>query len=493
MVFKFFVFAILAILWWGALWLALPIGWLQGTMPSFVAIHIGPPLLPLALWWSGRRAWGWRAKRAENRAEEAEKAEDQAALEAAQAAHQKDQALRRVHVDCRAVWAAVAQVPDWFADGANQCVVLEQDPETLPRAGRGAALIASLKQVFSAAFVQCEAAVWLPVVLGSDDPAQQQEQVEQAWYQAVAESGIERFPQNPVCMNLPGSGELPDRLIALFEHDPDLPAAILVGMDSPLAERLQFEKSDSKARLGHAVVALLFGRSGLVVPEHTGSASGERDADPLTPYWEREPNPEADPPLWRRIPPPFRSALLGLAPFATLHRSGAASGLEPKRESVLTRQISGAIQDASVNAALRDLPFKAPEKKAGKKAQKKPAEQEAEKEAQEEAQEKPAKLGSLDLGWFVHNCGSSFRLGSFSNALRHCGCEIDPLDEASNMDEEVGDVGAARGVLMLAEALVRVAQLQKPALTAGFNADNSIGIGLACPVPKLESPPTKQT
>jgi hypothetical protein len=476
MLFKLIVLAVLAALWWGALWFALPIAWLQGTMPSFIAIHVAPPLLAVAAWWSGKRIGSWRADRAEKRAKDAQAAEKEAALQADMAAHQALLKERHVHVQCRAVWAGVAQAPDWFAEGASQCWLLEYGSDAFLKNDLKDALISSLTQTFEEAFTQCEATVWLPVKLASSHP-QLQGWVEQAWHQAVKGVNVEHFPPNPDCSALSGIGVLPDRLIALFEDDPNLPAVIVVDMDSPLAEMGELQKPDPEAKLGHAVVAMLFSPPGQT---SAGVATSEPSKDPLLPYWERELD-FADSPLWQRIPPSLRPTLWKNEPFATLHRSHTARELEPKRESVLTQQISGTIRQASINANLRDLAFK-PKEPEKEKTQE-------ESEAEQEAEEKPLKLGSLDLGWFVHNSGSSFRLGALSNALRHCGCETDPLDEAGNLEKEFGDVGTAQGALILAEALVRVAQLQKPVLAACFNEDNSINVGLVRPFSEPEPEP----
>jgi hypothetical protein len=190
----------------------------------------------------------------------------------------------------------------------------------------------------------------------------------------------------------------------------------------------------------------------------------------MTPYWERELKSEADLPHWHRIPQPLRLDFWNSAPFAMLHKSSTASKLELKRGSTLTRQIRDAIKDACINAGLRDLPF--------------------EEEAQKQAQANPAEPEPLDLGWFVHNSGSTYQFVALVSALMDCGCEIDPLEEAGDITKEYGDVGAAHGVLMLTEALIRVAQLQIPVLTAQFGEKNSIEIGLIRPFP--ENPPTEQ-
>ncbi|MDR3212504.1 MAG: hypothetical protein LBT71_01080 [Azoarcus sp.] len=63
------------------------------------------------------------------------------------------------------------------------------------------------------------------------------------------------------------------------------------------------------------------------------------------------------------------------------------------------------------------------------------------------------------------------------------GCELDVLEETNNLDKEHGDVGAARGVLMLAEAIILAAQLQKPVLAAEFGEGDAVAMGLVRPLP----------
>ena len=476
MIFRLLLFAILVVLWWGALWFALP-GWLQGSMPSLVGVHVGPPLLLVTVWWTGKRAWAWRVERVKKRAKETEVAEKKATQEAAKAAHLQAQEQLRVPVECRAITAAVLkvpEVPDWFEEGAAGCALAELTPEVLQGRGYEDALISSLDQVFEITFSQCPASVWLPIALVSDDPAQQR-LIGEVWRQAVELLKIEHHPPEPDFMPLSGGGEIADRLIALFENAPDLPAVVLIGMDSPFTKMPQMEEFNlSKTKLGHAVIVMLVSRSGLDAPGSVESASIEHDKNPMTPYWERERRRDTDSPPWQRIPPLLRSSLWELVPFATLHRSGTAHDLEKKRNSILTRQIHETILDACVRAGFHDLPFEPAG--AGEDAQAKPDGPEKNMQAKPE-ESKPLE----QLGWFVHNCESA-RFGALCTALGECGCEIDPFAEASNLEEAHGDVGVAHDVLMLAGALIRVAQLQQPVLAVGFKPDNSIGIVLARPI-----------
>ena len=467
--FKFLCIAILAVLWWAALWLVLPIGWLHGTLPSFIAVHIAPPLLPVAAWWAGKRAWAWHKTRVKERSEKMVAAEKEAAHEAAKAAHLEDMEHRHAHVECRAVWAEFAPMPDWAKDGAKQCTLLAQTPKTIQGTGRKAALISSLQRVFAAAFAQCEAAVWLPVMLLGDDP-EPLEWVAIAWNQAIAQCEIQNFPPQPDCEFLSSNSEILDRLIAMFADDPGLPAVILAGMDSPLADSALMGYSNADEN-GHAVIAVLLSRQALMAPPddvQTNSSEPE-DENHLLPYWERK--HKADTPQWERIPPPLRQVFWGLSPIAALRRSSAVSALESEWESVQNRQIRDAIHDAFIHAGLLDWPFK---------------EEKSEKESTQAEQAKPKEPEPLKLGWFVHDSNDGARLAMLILALENCGCERISLSaETSNPQKEHGNTGMARSVLMLAEALVRAAKLQKPVLAAETDERGQMRFRLARPLEEV--------
>ncbi|WP_255992271.1 hypothetical protein [Chitinolyticbacter albus] len=463
-------------LWWALVWYVLPIDLRQLSVPSLVLLHIGPPLLFSAAWSVFKRVRTSRAAKAAEAAAAAQAAEQQAKVDAAKAAHEAELKRRRTHVECRAVWSAMPKVPDWHEGDPAQCLMLEQDQAEVAGVGREAALAPSLQQVFEAALLQSEAVAWLPihVLPGRDlDGVTQLELVKQAWQQAVVACGIEQVPAQPDCKFLPGSEQVADRVIALFENDPSLPAMVLLGLDSPLgdepedddfadepdAETLALRRHIGKP--GHAVAAVLLSRPGLVTFVDPDAGLAERNSDdPYTPYWEQDHGREASSAQWGRVPPPLQPGLVAMAPFAALHQSRSAyrqGGLD--KGNVLARQIQSLVEGVLVNATLRDLPFDSSEAK------------EAE---------------PLELGWLVHNSGGvdvgGIRLAAIASALHYFGCEINPVDEASNLVVEHGDVGAARSVLLLAEALIRVAQLQKPVLVAEFDGNDSIGIGLMRPV-----------
>jgi hypothetical protein len=367
-------------------------------------------------------------------------------------------------------WAEATEkedsLPKRLKGGMPQYEWLEASPE----GGADAAPTSSLREIFSGALSQCASLAWLPTYClpgqGAGENAVRQEMIRQARLHALGMAGIENPSPPPDCAILPGSGGLEDRIIALFEDDPALPAAILIGMDSSLVDAAQQAPG---SRLSHAVAALLFTRPGLAAPSdaQVAAARHQHEADgPMMPFWEREQAhkqarvAEASP-MWGSMPLALQPEFLkNFPPLATLHRTGAIREPAPKR-GALAQQIHEAVQAALIRAGLRDLP---------------PADA---AEGEEGAPPKPKEPAPPDFGWLVHDAWPD-GLAALAAALAGLGCELDPLGEASDVTSEHGDAGEVRGMLMLAESLIRAALLQKPVLMAGFG-DGGISAGVARP------------
>jgi hypothetical protein len=480
-------FIVFALLWWAVLWFAPSAGVdLSRLSPgALLAWHGGPPLAAATLWWTFRRVWAWRANRRKEVAEKIRAEEQEKTREAARQAHRQKLAQRRACVACRAVWAAIPDIPDWY-ESAPTSMLLQQDAEQVRGAGRETALFASLEKVFRKVFWQSEAFAWLPLYIASGDGLSGRippERVAEAWRRALAaERGdIESVPPQPECGLLPGEGDVVSRVLDLFERDPVLPAFILLGMDSPLGDA---QDGDDFAavrqarrqgpRPGHAVVAMVLSRPGLSVllgdarPPGKGNPPGKGEGGPdMRPYWER-PREEAGEFQWRI---PLLPDFWALMPFATLHRSRRTSGVD-----TMASRIRAALEDAQIDAGLRDWPFR---------------DEASVKDEEPEKDEAPPLSGEtrpLELGWLVHDAGDAkdagmaTRLVGITAALSHFGCEIDPQAGAGNVLNEYGNTGAARDVLMLAVALIRAAQLQKPTLVAMFDDGGSASLGFVRPV-----------
>ena len=420
---------LLFILWWAALWLALPVEWLQGGLFSFALLHLLPPLSVIGVWNLFKRARVWYAARMERIAAGKEATEHKNQQDAAQSAQQKTQAHRQSYIECRAVWAAVLKTPTWHDGKPERVRFIEQNAKALD-----ADLYSSLEQVLAELWARCPACAYLPVIL-ADDP-DQAEWIERIWSQIAAASPVEeQCPAQLDCRNLPGSGALAERLITLFESDSDLPAALLLGMGSSLWN------PDEKYP-GQAVVLVLVSRPGLSIPEGAEPDDGSDVEDVMRPFWERRPRQEKDDSLWGRIPLYLRrDLLLEAPPFAALHRPVTAELLPGMKRDARVQCVRAAVGEAFVNAAL-----------AGNAEPPEP-------------------------GWLVHDSDDLARFSAISVALSDF--ELNPIGEASKLLDEFGNVGAAREALILAVGLIRAAQLRKPVLLAGSGEGAGIALGVS--------------
>ncbi|MDR3086495.1 MAG: hypothetical protein LBU45_00840 [Azoarcus sp.] len=461
MIVRLLLFCILVALWWAALWFDLPVdhdthasvvilrNLSQLSLPALVMLHVLPPPMAVLVWFLCKRLWAWRKNRAKQAADKAGADQKQAARKEAAAQRQQVLERRRASLECRGEWAVVPKKPEWCE---AEAVIMEQDAESVQENGREAATRNALEQIFGAAFGQCAAIAWLPVLVvpGGDAESTQLETLNQPWHQAVKAWDIENAPLQPDCKFLSGSGEIIDRVIAQFENDPGLPALILLGMDAP-----------SSGASGHAVAAVLLSRPGLSVEAEAASRALNPD-NPYTPYWER--NRISIKSQWGRIPVPLQPLFLqDTQPLASLHRSCSLSGLAFERAAALKKQFQEILGEALINAALRE-PL--------------PEEDEDGKPEQSSAGE----AAPLELGWVVHDNGDVTGLTALTYALSCFDCEISLTSGADDLMTEHGDVGTSRGVLMLAEALIRVRQLQKPVLVVGFDETDEIGVGVIRPL-----------
>ncbi|WP_035055100.1 hypothetical protein [Andreprevotia chitinilytica] len=470
-----FFFGGLTAAWWALVWFVLPVDLRRLSVPTLISLHILVPIILMTVVVLWRR---WREKRAAVAAQaaiDAQAAEQAARIKAARETHEAELQARRVHLDCRGVWlASTAPVPAWYDDAQPHCIVLESDAAEAQGAGWQPALSAPLQQTFEQLFSATPAAAWLPVYLlpsQKQDGVTQIELVKTAWQAAIANTAVTRAPAQPDCKFLPGSGPIPDRLLALFGNDPGLPAALLLGCDSPLglaepADEFSDEPSQAErdyqrwhGKPGQAVAISLFSRPGLATT-YADELPASPGADPYQPYWEQQHGREAAQVAWGRVPPVLQAGLLELAPVAALFGAKQlykADGLG--KGNALTRQIQTTLEAALINARLRDLPFDPP-----------PADTEP---------------PTPEIGWLVHNsggvdCGGG-RLAAIASALSYFGCELNPIDEASNLVVEQQDVGAARAALSLAVAAMRVAALQSPVVTADFDGQDTLNVCVLTP------------
>ncbi|AOX99925.1 hypothetical protein [Jeongeupia sp. USM3] len=453
----------LAVLWLGVLGFVIPFNASAISAPRLFGLLVLPPMLfalGIALW----RRWRAAKEQADQEAEAAAQAAAQTERVAqARASHDAELCERQHAVDCRAVWVDVIAdpLPAWCDDAPAQTAWLASEPAD-GEEERAQALSTALAQVFEAALAEAPGLAYLPlyVLAGhAQDGRAMLEQTRTAWIEAAEASGLE-LPV-PTGKFLPGNGSINDRVIALLRNDPTQPGLLVLGCDSPLAAQPEADEFDPvdpqqaenqrwSGQPGQAVVLQLFTRPGLQAAE-AGETSQDQ-ADPYQPYWERTQQRDGDAGGWGRVPAEWQAGLMALAPIARVHQSrelyqedGLAKG------NKLSQQLRGTVEAALINAALRPLPFD------------------------------PAEAGddqSHELAWLVHNCGGvdvgGSRLAAVATVLSYFQSELNPINDASNVVTEFGDVGGARGALLNAIAITRAAALQKPVLIAEFGAHNQM-------------------
>ena len=452
-------------LWCLVLWYVLPVDLSALSIPALIGAHIGPPLLVEVGWFAFKRIRVARAKKKEALAEKTGEASKQAEIDSARAAREAELRHRRAYAECRKLWLDIVGDPT-LLEGVPGGQFMLSARQGVPGSGSKTVLPAALRNVFESMLSE-EYSAWLPIYLvpGHRDDAQRLKWIAQTWQEAAAIHGIETRCQ---CAMLPGKGSVTDRVIDLFENDSEIPALILMGVDSPLADGTGSPNDDEadadpkqSAPLGHAVVAVQLNRPGLGLPDIKAASAERKAAGVYTPYWERGDMSARLATGWGEMPEKYLPVFLDIKPFAALCRSRPVTCPERRYLPALQE----ALENALIDAGVQKLPF----------------EREQDGKAPEEAPEPP------DLGWLVCNNGAGdgqtvlSRHARLVTGVLGLGCELDLTGERTVLDEKCGDVGAACSVLILAAAMARAAKLQKPVLTAEFSEGDEIVLSLARP------------
>ncbi|GHD57829.1 hypothetical protein [Jeongeupia chitinilytica] len=459
----------LAVLWLGLLGFVIPFNAGAMSAPSLFALLVLPPMLfalGIACW----RSWKTKREAAKQQADVDAQAKAQADRVAqARQTHDAELHERQHFAECRAVWANVVaeSMPAW-CDTAPAQALWTQGAPIAEVSERTAAIAEALSETLASAITETPALAWLPLYVlpgqGQDGRALL-EQVRLSLHDALIEAGHDEAATT-ACKFLPGNGSLNDRVIALLRNDPTQPGLLLLACDSPLAEQPdedEFEPLDPQqvelqrwhGKPGQAVVLQLFTRAGLAAPVVTADTTSD-EADPYQPYWERDHGRKDDASGWGRVPGQYRAGLTDLPPIARIHLSRELySDSALPTGNKLSQQLRATVEGALINACLRPLPFD------------------------------PAESGddrSHTLAWLAHNCGGvdvgGSRLAAVATVLSYFESELNPINDASNVVTEFGDVGGARSALLNAIAITQAAQLQQPVLIAEFDGETRIVSGV---------------
>lgn len=467
--------------WWGLLWLVLPrLGWLnwQSVSPTAILLaHLAPPAMlsaAIRVWSHLKEA---RAKLAEQQQAAAEEDERQASRDAARERHYAALRERQQAASCRWLWARalpVKDAPEWTAELAAGCAWSEMDRETLERDDTLAVLRPHVVELLSDLYLDAGGAAWLPLLV---EPIPTLSGVEQLtafkqWQLEAAQTALGDDAPTLDCRFLPGSGLIADRARLALQQAPELPGVAVLAADAPWAQAEEdddWNPPDAAETLrrkwlgqpGMACVALLFLRDDLPPP---ASASAEEDAaDPYQPYWEKDFSRGAGD--WGGVPARWQPQLAALPHLAALAQACQTETPQDKALQ-LARGLQPVMDNALVNARLLDYPF-----------------------SPEDA--KPENDQAAATAWLVHNSGEidvgGVRLAALAGSLSRHQVDLHPIDEASNLVREWGDVGAAFAALQAAVAVAHCARLQAPAVITQFSQDH-VAVAIARPfIPEEET------
>lgn len=477
MIRAFLVLVSIVLGWLAALWFLIAPDFSQWTLPQLAALHVAPPVVSWGTWMLWRRHRNKNAERIEAERAASEESARQAKREAARAQHETEIRHRTLACDCRAL--ALVQlsvkgdevvVPEAQGIAFSSVDVVDDDDVDATQAILDF-LRPGIEEALAAIYAACPAALSFPVYVAPPADA-----VGEEVFGCVREirariaddfGGPARSPtEMGRILFLPSGTSVPDTLIGLFESDPELPGAVVLAFDSPLwVERLRHEagidSDDAVLRQqrqwlgqpGQGIVALFLTPTRLT--EMLQAAPGFRGQyDAMTPYWEKTPA-AASGTLLAALSEAERESLQQTPVLARIHRAAAVQfDGKPPRSMELTRTIEALIERAQVNARLVELPF-------------------------ESASESSGEVSSEvvpSCTWLIHNAGgvdcSGTRLAALGVALLNRGMDVDPISEASNLVVRIGDLGAARGVALLAMAIARGADTQGAALCAEFTGDS---------------------
>jgi len=446
--------------WSGLLWFGIKPDFLKLSTPLLVLLHLVPPLLVAVLvWWRARKEKTREADEARAR-EEAERKEREAAAATALAKHQEEMAWRRYGCDCRFV-AVTGLLQRKEPEASKLENVIWESASAAPTSSQDVleTLQPHIGEALEALYKQCAAAQHFPIYLLPATNVAGEE----------ALNAIRELTQAKQIAYLPYASDTPQRIINLFESQPELPGCVAIGFDSlPSAAAGEDEEKDLQGPSGQAVVALLLTHQDLETRlKKLEDLDSEQNLDPLTPYWDREEFTQAEHQLLSQIPQPQRQQLAELPVLARLHRG---IPFQYPANQLPKQQFLQPLQDSLLNAFIN----------AGVVQPEPPI------LASNLEQVVSTKTPASELAWLVHNAGNQVsagpRLGGILRALSNLDIELDPFKQGHNTVESYGDTGMAQPLLLLALSARQAAQTGGPVLCTEYSSPGEASFYLTQPI-----------
>jgi hypothetical protein len=465
-------------LWAALLWFGLRVDFSSWPLPKTIGVHVLPPLAVWGLWWVG----GWyrnrRARLAVEAKEQSAASERNSVLAAAKQKWEDDLRRIRFAIQCRGVAVGELAVADPLPDLPDKQFTLHQaQPDDVAAASASAeepmdSVLPALKTALTALYAQCSAAAVLPIYLRHAHEVSfgVARQSFLTVYRAVAEDlSLESVAtQSPLVVALPFSASTVDCLVDLFEHTEDLPGALVVALDSPIA----MGAHDAVAgEASHGVFVLLLTSPRLAallaaLPKRVSTA-GEPQAlpDHFRAHWDTPSVVEGHLGRLAPLPDNLRDQLIELPVLAHLHKSELGQWASPFEMGNEARRL---IEQARIKACLTEPPLWGGE--------------EAETAAVEAAGEA---VSPSECGGLIYNAGTGpaarDALTALLEALYPFGIHL-PVDKTMNISRRIGNLGQATSVGMVALSVIQAATEEKAILLGEFVAE---GLALSFIVPEV--------
>lgn len=489
MITHFLVLLVTALSWVSALWLLIQPDLTQWPQPAIIAVHALPPF---AAW----LPWQWLRRRAQMRNEaEAKAREEQAqavrksALEEAQKRHEEEMRHRRFACDCRAlaISTLTTQADGQLVEMAASNIDIEQqiadENRERPEGSILDVLTPSIADAMSKIYLACRASAVFPIYVAPPSDVSGEEVLARvrsihAELIETLDTGISPGACSPSILFLPLRDCAANSVISLFESAPDLPGAIVLAFDSPLARTTQPDDFDDEptteqlkreqlsGKPGEGVIAMLLTNAELPAMLAAITDIGAAGHDSMTPFWERSLQPGGNLDLLVSTSPESRGELAGLPVLGRIHRASFRQATQARAGVLeLTRLVQGALERAQVNAGLIDPPF-SPEGLPADPVKK---------------NEMPA-TQQTRCSSIVHNAGSvdiaGKRLAALGSSLYYYGIDLSPVDAeaATNVVTRIGDLGRATPVGQLALGVAQAAQQAGPVLCAEYAGDDGVAV-----------------
>jgi len=489
--FTFLILVIFGALWWAILWFGISPDFSKWPNPVLLAMHVLPPVIATLTWWIG----GMLIKRhKERQADEHKKkaeAEQQAALEEARNKHEQELRQQRFACDCRLVVIADLALHEQcdLPEDESDCirtVPAKEKTFDFEQANVLNALEPAIRWALRKVYREFGAAAAFPIYIvppSNVAAIDVHHRLRTIHSQLVKELALPLKLKDgmPSILHLPFGDSAANRVIGLFDSTPDLPGAIVLAFDSPLSQVPKADPFDderpssdtSTIKPGHGVFALLVTHPELpIMVESVADYFDEDKPESMIPFWEKAARPEGNLALLTLAPPALREALLYSPPVARIHRAAFAhTGERPGHVLELENALIPLLKQAQIQAGLREAPFV------------------CDNDAKPQAAEPVPAQAAPRCEWLVHNAGdleqAASRMAAIANALMHFQIELKPLAKGTSVVRQLGDLGHATPIGMLAIALAQARATAAPVLCTQFTEPDGLAVAFAMPTPTV--------